>query len=549
MAYRTRSGKRYHLMLGCYGATISCGEAGLSPCSRCVSKGAGGKAGDEGTAGVGGSPSGVASDGRQGNASVTDGMQEATRSDRPDITRLDATLRTVMPDGVGEVSDALASAGFPCHAVGGCVRDSLMGRNPHDWDLTTSATVEQMRDVFAKAGIKTYDTGVQHGTITAVPSDGEPYEVTTYRIDGDYSDGRHPDEVVFTDRLEDDLVRRDLTINAIAWSPDDGIVDPFDGIGDIRRGTIRAVGNPYDRMTEDGLRVMRAMRFASVLGFEMDAETASAVHGCLPMLDSVSWERKRDELTKMLASEDTASLARMMREYPDVIFSVVPELGATATTPQKHPWHRFDNVWDHTVEVVANTPNDPHVRLAALLHDSGKPSCLEIHEEDDGRTSFHGHPSISADLARAALDRLRCDTKTRDRVCLLVAEHDRHVSPTRRSVRRAFVRFGSREVFDEWMALRRADVMGQSDYAQSQELPKLDEIRRVADELEAQESVFSMRDMRLRGADLLGMGMRTGPAVGRILKDAFDLVLDGTLPNERDALLAYATERVAGLSG
>ena len=540
MTYKTRSGSRYHLTYGCYGATISCDGTGLSPCSRCVMSSGNNAKGQMPSQGMAPRPTGTAG---SSHGNVTEQPPEAV-----DATRLDAMMSSVMPSGAREVSDALANAGFPCHAVGGCVRDSLMGRVPHDWDLTTSATVEEMRKAFSVAGIKTYDTGVQHGTLTVVPSNGEPYEVTTYRIDGTYSDGRHPDEVTFTDRLEDDLVRRDLTMNAIAWSPSDGIVDPFGGIDDIRRGTVRAVGNPVDRMTEDGLRVMRAIRFASVLGFEMDADTARATHDCLPMLDEISWERKRDELVKMLASKDSEALSKMLREHSDVVFAVVPELAATATTPQRHLWHRFDNVWDHIVEVVANTPDDSYVRLAALLHDSGKPACLKVHDDDGGRTSFRGHPSVSTTLARAAMDRLRFDAKTRDRVSLLVAEHDRRVSPTMKSVRKAFVRFGSREVFDEWIALRRADVMGQSEYAQSQELPKLAEINRIADELEEQESVFSLRDMRLRGSDLLDMGMRTGPAVGKVLGDAFALVVDDVLPNERDALLAYARERIAAMT-
>lgn len=524
MPYRTRSGRCWHERLGCHGATTACGTEGLSPCRSCVGRGG-------------------RRDAPGGGATGLSGMSLSGPPSH-DTDTAPASPAISLPAGASEVSGALAAAGFPCHAVGGCVRDAALGLEPHDWDMTTPATVAEMHAALGSAGLSVYDTGAEHGTVTAVASDGEPYEVTTYRIDGAYSDGRHPDSVEFTDDIRADLARRDLTVNAMAWSPGSGLVDPFGGMGDIRDGIIRCVGNPVDRLSEDALRIMRVVRFAARLGFSVDPATAAAVHSLRGRLAGVAWERKRKELEALLSTADAASLASVLREYSDVVFEVVPELAACKETPQHHPWHRFDDVWDHTVEVVANTPADPVIRLAALLHDSGKPACLEIREED-GRTSFRGHPAVSAGLARQALDRLRCDARTRDEVVLLVAQHDRNVPATPRGVRRAFVRLGSKETFDRWLALRRADVMGQSDYAQARELPHLDAVEAMAGRLAEEEGMFSMSDMRLRGADLLALGMRPGPAVGEMLRDAFRLVVDGELVNDRDTLVAFAEERLA----
>lgn len=523
MPYRTDHGRCWHERLGCHGAARACGTEGLSPCRSCVGRGGS-------SAGISSGP--VASGG--GAVAQGDGRRD----------EFAAVPAMSLPAGAKKVSEALSEAGFPCHAVGGCVRDAALGLPPHDWDMTTSATVEEMHKAFGTAGLRVYDTGAEHGTVTAVASDGEAYEVTTYRVDGAYSDGRHPDSVEFTDDIEADLARRDLTVNAMAWSPGGGLVDPFDGMSDIRDRTIRCVGDPVDRLSEDALRIMRVVRFAARLGFSVDPATSDAVHALRGRLADVAWERKCKELTTLLSTPDADSVASVLREYSDVIFEVVPELAACAETPQRHPWHRFDNVWDHTVEVVANTPADPVTRLAALLHDSGKPECLMVWGED-GRTSFRGHPAVSARLARQALDRLHLDAKTRDAVVLLVAQHDREVPATPLGVRRAFVRLRSKEMFDRWLSLRRADVMGQSEYAQEQELPHLDAVEAMAGRLAEEEAMFSPSDMRLRGADLIELGMRPGPAMGELLRDAFRQVVDGELPNDRDALVRFARERLS----
>lgn len=531
MPYRTEHGTHYHETAGCHGADIPCGTEGLSPCRSCC----GGRAAG-GTAGV--TPASGAGEQGASEQGVGEAAAVATPGAAADAREVSARIAATMPAGAREVMAVLGASGFPCHAVGGCVRDAVLGAEPHDWDLATSATVDEMHRAFAAAGLPVHDTGAEHGTVTVVASDRGAYEVTTYRIDGDYSDGRHPDSVEFTDDIRKDLARRDLTINAMAWSPADGVIDPFGGLADLRGGTIRCVGNPVDRLTEDPLRIMRALRFAARLGFAIDPRTSGAIHSLCGRLAGVSGERRQKELAGILSAEDGQALGGLLREYRDVVFAAVPGLEPMAATPQRHPWHRFGNVWDHTAEVVANTPPDRVTRLAALLHDIGKPRCLAIGE--DGVTHFKGHPAAGMDDARTALDALRMDTGTRDAVLRLVRLHDMLVPETRRGVRRAFVRLGSREAFDRWLALRQADVMGQSAYAQARELPRLDAVEAVARALDEEGAMFSPRDMALRGADLLAMGMEPGPAVGAILKEAFALVVDGELPNDPGALREFA---------
>lgn len=530
MPYRTDHGRCYHETYGCHGATTICGTDGLAPCSVCC---AGGKAGTGGDGAKAASSAG----GGAATASAPGGVP-ARRGMGPEE---DVTI--AMPEGAQAVSGALSEAGFPCHAVGGCVRDALLGVTPHDWDMTTPATVGEMHAAFEAAGLRVYDTGAKHGTVTVVDDDGEGYEVTTYRIDGEYSDGRHPDSVTFTDDITEDLARRDFTINAMAWSADGGMVDPFGGRDDLAAGLIRCVGDPCDRFSEDPLRIMRATRFAARLGFSIEDGTAAAMREMAPRLSAVSGERRQKELLGMLGTDDTDGLAGILRSHPEVVFAAVPSLASLSVTPQSHPYHRFGNVWDHTVEVVANTPNDPVVRLAALLHDCGKPACLEIRA--DGRTSFHNHPCESARVAREALDDLRVDSKTRDEVLRLVANHDLRLRPRAKDVRKAFVRFRSWESFKRWWHLRRADVLGQSEYAQSVELPNLDAVMGLARELAETEGIFSISDMRLRGADLIEMGMHPGPEMGEVLKEAFRHVLGGGIANEREALLRFAQGAVA----
>ena len=319
-----------------------------------------------------------------------------------------------VPDGARQVIETLQGAGYEAYVVGGCVRDSILGRVPQDWDVTTSAKPMEVKALFKR----TIDTGIQHGTVTVmIGSVG--YEVTTYRIDGEYEDSRHPKEVIFTPSLEEDLKRRDFTINAMAYNEREGLVDLFGGMEDIDRKMIRCVGDPMARFGEDALRIMRAVRFSAQLGYEIDEGTKEAIRKLAPNLRNISAERIHAELVKLVTSDHPEYLRIA---YETGITAVVfPEFDDMMQTPQKHPHHCY-NVGDHTLVSMTKVPADKVLRLTMLFHDLGKPACLTV--DEDGTTHFHGHPAVSEKLARAIMTRLRFDNDTLNLVCKLVKHHD-----------------------------------------------------------------------------------------------------------------------------
>ena len=311
-----------------------------------------------------------------------------------------------LPAGVSRALTMLESAGFEAFIVGGCVRDALRGITPKDYDITTSALPEETKSVFRDWRV--IETGIQHGTITVV-MDGMPLEITTYRTEGTYSDNRHPDSVSFTASLREDVARRDFTMNAIAYSPTRGMIDHFGGAEDIRRGIIRCVGDPATRFREDALRMMRGIRFASVLGFAIEKNTAAAIHENKERIPTVSAERIRVELTKLLCG---ANVKNVLMDWWDVIGTVIPEILPMHGFDQKTPYHIYD-VWEHTAVAVSNIPPDPHLRLCALLHDIGKPPSFFTDEKGVGH--FYGHPAVSARMTEEILARLKYDNATRRR--------------------------------------------------------------------------------------------------------------------------------------
>lgn len=433
----------------------------------------------------------------------------------------------VLPGGAAALIDRLERAGYTAWAVGGGVRDSLRGETPHDWDVATSARPGEL--LRALGGLTVRPTGLKHGTVT-VRADGADFEVTTYRVESAYSDGRHPDRVEFVDAIEDDLARRDFTINAMAWHPARGLCDPFGGQDDLRRGLIRAVGDPARRFTEDALRILRGLRFAARTGFAIEPATAWAMWDCAPLLDRIAAERIRDELCGLLAGRYAG---RVLRAYPHLLARVLPELTPMFGHGQHNPHHKFD-VWEHTVRAVEAAPCDPVLRMALLLHDCGKPACYTM--DGKGIGHFYGHPAASAEIAAPLLERLRFSNADRARIERLVRFHDYPLGDDARTVRRRLARFGEDD-FRALLLMKKCDATGQLTHPEN--LAGLARTARLADEALAADACLSLRQLAVRGDDLLALGLR-GPAVGAMLDRLLELVVGGELENDRAALLARA---------
>lgn len=435
-----------------------------------------------------------------------------------------------LPAPVRAALTRLEQAGYPAWVVGGCVRDSLRGLSPSDWDLTTAAPPDAVRALFS--GRRVLTTGLAHGTVTVL-WDGLPLEITTYRADGRYSDGRRPDQVAFVRRIEDDLARRDFTINAMAYSPSRGLCDPFGGQDDLARGIIRAVGDPDVRFAEDGLRILRAVRFQARTGFAIDRPTDRAMRRQLDRLDAVSAERVLRELTGILTGRYTG---RALRAQADVLVRVLPELGAMFGLAQHNPHHRYD-VWEHTVRAVEAAPADPVLRWALLMHDSGKPACRTI--DSAGVAHFRGHPETSRALAQAALTRLKAPRALQSAVLQLVSLHDYPLGQDARTVRRRLSRLGE-PVLRRLLLIKKCDCTGQDTF--DIHLAELQQTERLVNQALADDACLTLRDLAVRGGDLLALGLR-GPAVGRMLRALLAQVVDGTVPNEKQTLCALAARR------
>ena len=435
-------------------------------------------------------------------------------------------MNMALPSGVADVLRRLRDAGHAAYAVGGCVRDCMMGLVPTDYDVATSATPEETLRVFS--GERVIETGVKHGTVTVL-ADGAGVEVTTFRVDGAYSDTRRPDAVAFTLSLSADLARRDFTVNAMAWDEREGLVDLYGGAADIGGRVIRCVGDPDTRFREDALRILRALRFAAVLDFSIEAETAAALRRNAPLLEKISAERVNIELCKLLCGKNARAV---LLDYGDVLGVPIPEILPMRGFDQHNPYHIYD-VWAHTAIAVESAPPTVVLRLAALLHDVGKPPCFTL---DEGGGHFYGHAKAGAEMADAILRRLRFDTATRERVVLLVREHC-GFELTERAVKRALNRLGP-EAYFELAALMRADNLAQSPALRHRQA-WIDEMERLGREILNQDACFSLKDLAVNGDDLIAAGCAPGPALGAALKTLLDAVIDGRAENEKAALLAY----------
>lgn len=434
--------------------------------------------------------------------------------------------RINIPAGAQAVIHLLESAGFEAYVVGGCVRDSLLGLAPHDWDICTSAKPDEVLALCSMHGIKTIETGIKHGTVTiCLPEFDGMYEVTTYRIDGKYSDNRHPDTVAFTTSIQDDLSRRDFTINAMAYNAHTGLVDPFHGEKDLRRHQIPCVGNPVDRFHEDALRIMRALRFSSVYGFTIEEDTAKAIHQFAPYLQNIAAERIQVELCKLLLGK---SVLEILLDYSDVMAVIIPEIAPCIGFQQNNPYHEY-TVYDHIAHAVANdTGDDISVKIALLLHDIGKPQC---YSEDERGGHFHGHSVPSHDIADHVMQRLRFDNKTKEDVLTLVLYHDSEIAPTHKTVRRWLSKIGESN-FRKLLAIKLADIKAHTKSTQQPRINKCLALHSILDDVIAQGQCFSMKDLAIGGKDIISLGVPEGKLIGDILHHILDKVISGDLPNE-----------------
>ena len=442
--------------------------------------------------------------------------------------------RTMIPEHVNFILSRLRQAGYLAYAVGGCVRDILRGETPHDWDVCTSALPDETERVFFD--LPQILTGKKHGTV-AVVVDNKLVEITTFRADGAYLDNRHPEAVTFLPSLEGDLARRDFTINAMALDENEGPIDLFGGRADLNDRIIRTVGDPAARFREDGLRILRGLRFASRLDFFVEPATAQAMMEERTLLHNISAERVFSELKGILIG---LAAGRILRGFAPVIFTVLPELAPMAGFEQHSPYHDSD-VWEHTLRALEASPADPVFRLALLFHDCGKPACFTL--DETGRGHFYGHPQRSRELAEGALRRLKCDGETMARVLYLVEKHDTWLPGTERNMRRFLLREDPERVRD-LLAVQRCDALAHAPAAQEAAIAHVDEWSALLDRVLDQKPCLSLKSLAVSGDDLLSLGMAPGPKMGKLLNDMLIEVADGALPNERAALLSYAEKHI-----
>ena len=436
-----------------------------------------------------------------------------------------------IPADANELIHTLQNNGHSAYIVGGCVRDSILGRTPHDWDICTSATPSEMLEIFKDK--KIIETGLQHGTVTVVVN-GEPYEITTYRIDGIYSDNRRPDTVTFTDKLVEDLRRRDFTINAMAYNDEEGLIDPFNGMEDIKYKKISCVGFAEDRFGEDALRILRAIRFAAQLEFTIMPGTDREILKQYKNLENISIERINSEFCKIASSDDFCVELLL---YKDVFSLFIPELKDMFNFPQNNPWHIWD-VFGHTIHAVEYCDSDDLVvRLAVFFHDFGKPHSYQ--DGEDGIRHFKGHGKVSADMTDSIMKRFRFDNETRNNVVELVYYHDATFEVGKKYVKRWLNKIGEKQ-FRRLLQVKKADNKAQNLELSSDRIKELSEIEALIDEVLQEDECFSLKDLVVNGKDLIGVGYKSGKELGNTLNKLLQLVIDGDCPNEKEKLLQEA---------
>ncbi len=436
-------------------------------------------------------------------------------------------IKILLPEKVNIIIDTILAAGFEAYAVGGCVRDSILGREPDDWDITTSAKPEEIKKLFQR----TIDTGIQHGTVTVL-LEKEGFEVTTYRIDGEYEDSRHPKEVTFTSNLREDLRRRDFTINAMAYNDKSGLVDIYGGLNDIEKKVIRCVGDAKERFTEDALRMMRAVRFSAQLGYLIHEDTKAAIKELAPNLQNISAERIQVELVK-LATSNHPDYLKIAYET-GITKEVFKEFDLCMETPQKNPHHKY-SVGEHILHSMNYVEKDKVLRLAMLFHDIGKPKAISVDEK--GINHFYGHNEIGANMTKEILRRLRFDNDTIHKVERLVYYHDFRPALNERGIRRFVAKIG-KDLFPLYLSVQKADVLAQSEYKQEEKLEKIETARAIFEGVMERGECLSLKELAVTGSDLIACGIKPGKEIGAILDTMLKAVIENPEKNKKEILLS-----------
>ena len=435
----------------------------------------------------------------------------------------------LIPAEPSAILNELNANGYEAYVVGGCVRDSILGLSPHDWDICTSATPEEVKRCFA--GWSIVETGIEHGTVTVFIG-GTGYEITTFRADGEYSDHRRPDSVSFVSSLKEDLSRRDFKMNAMAYSDGSGVIDPFGGLDDLADCVISCVGDHGERFREDALRILRALRFASVYGMVIEPKTEAAIHQNASLLQNISAERIKAELCRLLCGEN---VLYVLLSFSDVFSTIIPRLAPCVGFDQNNRFHQY-NVYDHIAHAVANYQGyDVIVKMALLLHDIGKPLC---YSEDERGGHFYDHAIPSYAITQEAVSDLRFDKKSQKQIAELVLYHDTSITPSKHSVRKWLNKLGTEQFF-RLMDVRIADILAHKEGTQQDRLDQYGQVRDIALEILAQNQCFTVKDLAITGEDVMNDGIPQGPMVGCALNTALNGVMADRVPNERKALLEY----------
>lgn len=454
------------------------------------------------------------------------------------------TFKIDIPACAKRLIHILEEAGYEAYVVGGCVRDSLLDKTPNDWDICTSARPEEVCDLMTRNRIRIIETGLQHGTVTAHYGVSN-YEITTFRVDGEYSDNRRPDSVEFVGDVVEDLARRDFTINAMAYNEINScgnLIDPWGGYGDLDNKLIRCVGHPDDRFREDALRIMRALRFASTYGFKIEEGTAYSIHKNKSLLRNISAERIQSELTKMLCGDGVLDI---LLEYRDVMAVIIPELEPCIGFNQNNPYHLY-TVYDHIAHAVDNYKGtDISIKMALLLHDIGKPEC---YTEDHNGGHFHGHSVNSMRIAKDVMTRLKFDAKTRDEVIDLVLYHDSDIYPGTRTVKRWLRKIGP-EMLNKLIFVKIADIYAHSEINREERRDKCLGVKLIMKQILAEQQCFQIKDLAINGHDVMTLGVESGPKVGVVLNHLLDEVLEENIENEHEVLLTEAKRYLEGMNG
>lgn len=446
-------------------------------------------------------------------------------------------IKINIPKDANHLIHILQNHDYKAYICGGAVRDSILNRPVHDWDLCTSATPEEMIEIFKDYHV--IPTGLKHGTIT-VMLHGKSYEITTFRKEAEYSDSRHPDKVEFVTDITEDLSRRDFTINAIAYNDEEGLIDSFDGAQDLLYKTIRCVGNAKERFTEDALRILRAIRFAAILGFDIDNSTSIQIHSLKDHIKDISWERITSEFCKIA---QTNQFHEMLYFYTDVFTVIIPEIEPMLGFNQRNPYHQYD-VFMHTLHALENCPSDDLItKLSVFFHDFGKPKSAVPDVDDPNRLHFYGHGEVSTEMTNEIMRRMKFDNETRKAVVELVYYHDSAFEVSEKHVRRWLNKIGP-EQFKRLLDVREADIRGQRKEVNPERIEKVEKIRALLDEILEKDSCFSMKDLAVNGKHLIELGYVPGKELGNMLNTLLQMVIDGDIENDITALLSIADKKL-----